>query len=303
MNENNVSFPEHLQPIQLKNFYKYKNISTEKSLKYLLDSLENKYFYFSHPNQLNDPFDANVPNSYEASDKDIENWISKHDRIKRLTVYDVRKKINDGSFIKILDDAAEKDRNNFCILSLCKSDLNEILWGTYADSYSGVCIGYRGIQFDNEEMNNEKIYYIESLNTNKDEFIPSFRKINEKNYFFIRPILYDNDGKHTYNNFKQEETIKNIEYNIYHKKTIWNPENEFRAILINNPLKPNAFNQKIYYGENTLCEILFGYNISADKKKQIIEIVSKSYSKSSVEFFDVKPDLNTFSLKKIKINI
>lgn len=300
MNED-VIFPTKLSPIQTKTFYKYKNISSNESFNYLLDSIKNKYFYFSHPIQLNDPFDANVPNSYEASDMEIQNWLFKHARLTKLSIPDVRKKINDGSLVSVLDSLAEKDRNNFCILSLCSSDLNEILWGTYTDSYSGICLGYNAIQYDNEQIDGENVYYIESINNNYMDFVPELRKINNKKYFFIRPVIYDNDGLHKYNIFQQDK--KNIEYNIYHKKSIWKQENEFRAILINNPLKPNAFNQKIYYGENTLCEILFGYNISADKKKQIIEIVSKSYSKSSVEFFDVKPDLNTFSLKKIKINI
>lgn len=300
MNED-VIFPTKLSPIQTKTFYKYKNISSNESFNYLLDSIKNKYFYFSHPIQLNDPFDANVPNSYEASDMEIQNWLFKHARLTKLSIPDVRKKINDGSLVSVLDSLAEKDRNNFCILSLCSSDLNEILWGTYTDSYSGICLGYNAIQYDNEQIDGENVYYIESTNNNYMDFVPELRKINNKKYFFIRPVIYDNDGLHKYNIFQQDK--KNIEYNIYHKKSIWKQENEFRAILINNPLKPNAFNQKIYYGENTLCEILFGYNISADKKKQIIEIVSKSYSKSSVEFFDVKPDLNTFSLKKIKINI
>ena len=190
---------------------------------------------------------------------------------------------------------------DFCILSLCSYELNEILWGTYADSYSGICLGYRGIQFDNEEIDNEKVFYIESVNTNSEDFIPTLRPLNGRKYFFIRPIMYDNDKMHKYNNFKKSETIKNIEYNIYHKKSIWKSEKEFRAVLINNPLKPKAFNQKIYYGENTLCEIIFGYNCSKDKREKIKSIVKKIYKEDTVKFYEVHPDLNSFSLKKSEI--
>ncbi len=295
MNED-VIFPTKLSPIQTKTFYKYKNISSNESFNYLLDSIKNKYFYFSHPIQLNDPFDANVPNSYEASDMEIQNWLFKHPRLTKLSIPDVRKKINDGSLVSVLDSLAEKDRNNFCILSLCSSDLNEILWGTYTDSYSGICLGYNAIQYDNEQIDGENVYYIESTNNNYKEFVPELRKINNKKYFFIRPVIYDNDGLHKYNIFQQDK--KSIEYNIYHKKSIWKQENEFRAILNSNPFHPNVFNQKVYYGEDTLSEIIFGYRINSEKRNKIIDIVSKNYKCDSVKFYEVKPDLNTFSLKK-----
>lgn len=301
MNSFETLFPQQLKPIQEKVFYKYKNITSENSFNYLLDSLKNKYFYFSHPNQLNDPFDANVPNSYDCSDDEIATWLAEHRLLNMISINDVRKKIKDGSLIKKLDEAAEKERSNFCVLSLCASDVNEILWGTYTDSYSGICLGYKGIQFDYEKIDNENIYYIESVNINATDFVPELRIINKKRYFFIRPVLYDNDGKHKYNNFKKEETIKNIEYNIYHKKTIWKTENEFRAIVINNPLSKKCFDQKIFYGDNTLCEIIFGYNCSEEKRTKIMEVVKNIYQNNSVKFYEIKPNLNTFSLEKEEI--
>lgn len=299
-----ISFPNTLKPIQTRKFFKYKNISTEKAFNNLLDSLENKYFYFSRPNQLNDPFDANVPNEYEATDEEIRNWQKTHPKLLRLHVSDIRKKIENGTLINVLDKAAEKDRNNFCILSLCSSEINEILWGTYTDSYSGVCLGYNTIQFDNEEIDGEKVFYIESINKSSiEEFTPELREINQKNYFFIRPVIYDNDGLHKYNNFRRKETIKNIEYNIYHKKSIWKQENEFRAILLSNPLKPDMFNQKIYYGDNTLCEIVFGYRMCIEKREKIINLVSKKYKPGSVKYYEIRPDLNSFTLKKYSIEV
>ena len=112
MNIDEISFPEQLEPIKNKIFYKYKSVTNDNSFEYLLDSIENKYFYFSRPDQLNDPFDANVPNSYDATDEEIENWLNNHPRLKALSVSEVRNKINDGSLITVLDKAAEKDRNN-----------------------------------------------------------------------------------------------------------------------------------------------------------------------------------------------
>ena len=296
-----ISFPDKLEPIQSRIFYKYKSISTKKGFEYVLDSIRHKYFYFSHPNQLNDPFDANVPNSYECTDLEIKKWLDGYSRLNRLSISNVKNRLNNGSLIKVLDKEAENERNNFSILSLCASNLNEILWGTYANSYSGICLGYRGIQFDNELIDNERIYYFESINTNQKEFLPELRIINEKRYFFIRPVLYDNDGKHKYNIFKKQETKKNIEYNIYHKKSIWSSENEFRAILINNPQSEKTFEQKIYYGDNTLCEILFGYNCPQKKRERISTLVKELNLSNSVTFYEVYPNLTTFSLEKREI--
>lgn len=52
-------------------FYKFKNITD-----YSLDSMKNRYFYFSIPRQLNDPKDCRIPICYEATDEDIYNWIA-----------------------------------------------------------------------------------------------------------------------------------------------------------------------------------------------------------------------------------
>ena len=51
-------------------FYKYKSLPAEQgndTSKWAFDSLIHKYFYFSRPEQLNDPLDCKVLNEYDAN--------------------------------------------------------------------------------------------------------------------------------------------------------------------------------------------------------------------------------------------
>lgn len=54
----------------MKLFYKFKNIE-----KYTLSSLQEKYFYFSTLENLNDSEVCRNLVSYDSSNKDILNWI------------------------------------------------------------------------------------------------------------------------------------------------------------------------------------------------------------------------------------
>lgn len=76
-----------------KPFYKYKKYD-----EYLLDSLENKYFYFAKPSQMDDPFECSViPNFDSTTDEEIRkrlNFIGA--KMPYEDVVAVRKAINSG---------------------------------------------------------------------------------------------------------------------------------------------------------------------------------------------------------------
>ena len=60
-------------------FYKFKNIN-----EYTIDSIKNKYFYFSTPQQLNDPVDCRTPFCYDATNLEILEWIKHAKKMGRL---------------------------------------------------------------------------------------------------------------------------------------------------------------------------------------------------------------------------
>ena len=87
-----------------KKFYKYKSFTDENGndvSMWTLDSLANKYFYFSRPEQLNDPIDCRIFNEYEAEDKDIQNWIDRKppDSRKKFTLKSIRNQLNTGDLV------------------------------------------------------------------------------------------------------------------------------------------------------------------------------------------------------------
>ena len=62
--------------------YKYKNLADLKSFNYALDSLKNKYLYFSRPSELNDPFDCQIQIELESDKTEFESWRNRNlDRI------------------------------------------------------------------------------------------------------------------------------------------------------------------------------------------------------------------------------
>ena len=58
--------------------YKYKNLSNSNNFEYTIDSLINKYLYFSRPSELNDPFDCQIQIDFETNDEEYEAWKSRN---------------------------------------------------------------------------------------------------------------------------------------------------------------------------------------------------------------------------------
>ena len=54
--------------------YKYRSLNHE----YTVESILNKYLYFSRPSELNDPFDCQLSIDLEASDQETLEWIEKN---------------------------------------------------------------------------------------------------------------------------------------------------------------------------------------------------------------------------------
>lgn len=272
-------------------FFKYKSFVDKKGndiSKWTFDSIINKYFFFSRPSQLNDPEDCRVINEYEAEDFEIQNWINKSPSRSRFTVELMRSKLEDGTFESSLEKSARKDEEYFHILSLTDSWQNLHLWKKYASEFSGICIGYKSTFNDgyNDCIQADRLI--------KDvPIVKIFRNVNGKGYFFLQKISYDNDKNHKYNIFKSDdlENRKNIEYAILHKTEKWAKENEYRAFFLDTLMPPADFTPKdllVFYPDNVLAEINFGYNCNLEIQKLIIDYVKNYYSNSNnIHFYQV----------------
>ena len=277
-------------------FYKFKNIN-----KYTYDSLKNKYFYFSTPEELNDPEDCRCPISYTSSDENILNWIE-HAKIlwerkgrdqKSFpfdTVEKVKKAVGPGGELKKILDKTEKEAlNRFHLLSLTDNWTNRKMWETpnYCDNFTGICISYKAYQLQAPQFDS---YFIKVDKNQSLEASFFFKYRDSELYFILRKIEYDNDRQHYYCPFEESYdknymlipsaengNKKNVEYNLFHKTKQWSEENEYRGCYLN---LSGSDNQKVRYKDETLESIIFGYKVKPDeiaKIKNIIQIYYQNY--------------------------
>lgn len=289
-------------------FYKYKSFTDDDGKdisQWTFDSLIHKYFYFSRPEQLNDPLDCKVLNEYNANDDIIENWISKSSSRHFLTVDSIRQRIDSGKFQNSMEASARKDEQHFHVLSLTDSWQNLHMWEKYASCFEGICIGY------NSSFTDEYNYhYIEVNAIIKDvPIVESFRNIDDKGYFELQKVQYDNDGKHKYNVFKSDDKANrdNIAYALLHKTEAWKEENEYRKIIVDklNPFQPDNFVPKdllVFYPDNVLAEINFGYKCNPEMQDVLIKCIKKHYSVwEKIQMYSVKILETNGSLYREKI--
>jgi hypothetical protein len=285
-------------------FYKFKNITD-----YSLDSMKNRYFYFSIPRQLNDPADCRIPICYDATDEDINNWIAHikaqsiaqnrvPEDIELWTPEVIRQRLNNKNLD--LEKAVQKTFDHFHILSLTDKNDKIEMWNhkDYCNKFSGICIGYKAYRLD------EKFpyFYIETLESEREPF---FQQHEGKYYIPLQKIKYDNDGKHYYYPFVENyetdlihplmgntRNNNNIMYNLLNKTRKWNYENEYRGFY--QDLKRNG-ESIVRYPDRIIESITFGKKCSLDVRNEIYNIM-KSYSNfDSIKFYEAKPHC-----KKIK---
>lgn len=278
-------------------FYKYRSLEGQ-SKTYLLDSLKNKYLYFPTPSEVNDPFDCKFMLDFEATDKEILAAIKIGKKRNKNLVLDTvdkfRNAIKDGSIRRMYDKKIDTIISSYHLFSVSRNELNEAMWAHYAQSYTGICLGYQA------ELSG-KTYSFQNCNIKKSKTQSSFDF--EKESLVLNKISYDNDGTHKVNIFKLNEDIskESILYSLEHKKINWQYEEEFRCEKIFEEVNKQCF---VYYPDTLLKEVLFGYQITSENKAEIIKIIKKNYANfNEIDFFDVIPNLQTYQLEKRKIAV
>ncbi|MBR4684005.1 MAG: DUF2971 domain-containing protein [Spirochaetia bacterium] len=280
--------------------YKYRDISNTKSFEYTLDSLKNKYLYFSRPSELNDPFDCQIQVDLSATEEEIIRWLEVYkSRLlpgnKLSTVDSFLKELKKGdaqAFVQKMAKIMIAESNH--LLSLTTNYLNDSMWALYAGKYNGICIGYNicdDLSFDPVKIEATDIFNHYSI------IFPPKKFIFEK-------IEYNNDGKHYVHLLKnRDEQIGNVVYNLTHKKDYWKTESEYRALLFDTELvkqPKTVFSTKVFYDDNLLEEILFGYQVPDVFIDSIRKMIEASYKKT-IKYYKVSPDLYNYTLKKEQI--
>ena len=303
----NTSRPFKIKKNKTMLLYKYSQIN-----EYYLDSLRRKYFYCSHPSKLNDPFDCYVPIKHDERDEFIQKWINintcytydeEDSDFPFFTVASVKNSFKNGKFDKYVYKAfLEKDLDRFFVLSLSNEELNQLLWGTYADSYRGMCIGYKAKTF----VNNSGKYYGLKIKENKFSKWRYFTSENEDNYLNVYDVDYNFLKRREYNCIASQHIFSTKYYDaidefiwdsLHKKKSCWQYESECRGIFHEN--KKGEFLGKLYYEDEILDNITFGYNTSEEAINKIKEIVYENYENADeIKFFRVKLDYTSAILTK-----
>jgi hypothetical protein len=282
--------------MRINTFYKYKAIN-----KYTLDSLKNKYFYYSRQEQLDDPFDMYTPVDTLKTDEEIKELFRRDPETAALHTIDSYKKRQKAS------ETDERYHSKFLEVNqmfhvLCLTPIydNDAMWALYADNYKGIAIGYKA--------NVDNNYYI-SLGTkrpiiNQRQFLLK----QEKERFYenpdlrivLNPVIYDISKLKKFNPLMSDPN--EMLENIYIKKSLWSFEKEYRSVIISPWHRYEDL--KIYYPDNVITEIIFGYKTSEEDIKIVIELIRNNYENfSKIKFYKAVPNRNKFFIEKKTLKI
>lgn len=282
--------------MNINTFYKYKNIND-----YTLDSLKNKYFYYSRQEQLDDPFDMYTPVEILKTDKEIRELFKRYPDLATVNTVDTYKKKQ----IRAQTDEQYHTKffettQVFHVLSLTPICDNDAMWALYADNHKGIAIGYKTMQEDNcnyisfgikREINRQRKFLLEQ---GKDSFYenPDLRIV-------LKPIVYD------ISKIRKFTPLMTDPYemlgNIYIKKPLWSFEEEYRSVIIS---KEHRYKDlKIYYPDEVLSEIIFGYRTSEDDIKRVFEIIKNNYKNfENIIFYKAIPNRDKFTIELKKLS-
>lgn len=300
--------------------YKYRSLSTNADpynpdnktpRDYTLDLLRDNEFYFSSPDQFNDPFDCYIPDFVLKNKAD---WINLADFMKEVTGNDAIKEsiINTGKHYAFDSESSAPPntplhikenlknikkttlREGHRIFSLSKNKDNILMWAHYADSFSGICLGFE-TKTTSKYIYSKKIMAFAELVRDPISYNDTLSK-----YLECYKVKYKNNNKLPIdnNNIKAltsypaqfDKTIKKL---LTRKHKQWKYEDEYRLITNTDIINPST--NKLKFDKAILKEIIFGFNLSTDNietiKKEIKSIILAA-NYPNVNFYQCipKPD-------------
>ncbi len=240
--------------------------------------------WFTHPKELNDPYDIRVPVRFDYSEIDKPEFFevlkmqtqirfpqfppkSREFRVVCDNKLDIIKENPQKHFEENYLELRESDLyDRIGVFSLTSDCLNETMWAHYGNNAKGFCIG-----FDTVDLLKKAPGGFGFVDYEKDPPLHSF----------IRPIS---------ENQKDE---------MYLKNTKWEYEKEFRLLTFRvKSDKDRLFN----FNPAIIKEIVLGSLISNEDRNEIIEILKKKY-KSKVRLFICKASASSYSLQREEIDL
>ena len=90
--------------------------------------------------------------------------------------------------------------------------------------------------------------------------------------------------------------------NEYIKKPIWRFEEEYRSVIISPWHRYKDL--KIYYPDDVLTEIIFGYETSEEDIRKVVKTLKENYGNySEIKFYKAIPNRNKYIIEKKPFSI
>lgn len=181
----------------------------------------------------------------------------------------------------------------FCLTPICD---NDAMWALYAANYNGIAIGY-------EVCDDKRNYFIR---------LGQKRKINKQRQFLLEqrkerfyenpdlrivfsPVVYDISKIKKFTPLLTD--YREMLVNEQIKKSIWSFEEEYRSVIISPWHRYEDL--KIYYHDEVLSEMIFGYECSDEDIKKVFETIRENYANySKIEFYKATPNRNKYIIEK-----
>lgn len=283
--------------MQTNTFYKYKVIND-----FTLDSIKNKYFYYSRQEQLDDPFDMYTPVDTLKTDEEIKELFKRDPETAALYTIDSYKKK------QVASEYDEKYHSKFleatqmfhvlCLTPICD---NDAMWALYADKYKGIAIGYKV----KEDNNNYFISLGEKrkINTQRQFLLKQGKERFYENpdlRIILSPVVYDTSKIKKFTPLLTD--YREMLVNEYIKKPIWSFEEEYRSVIISPWHRYKDL--KIYYPDDVLTEIIFGYETSEEDIRKVVKTLKENYGNySEIKFYKAIPNRNKYIIEKKPFSI
>lgn len=257
--------------------YKYKALNT-----YTIDSIAQKYLFFTRATQLNDPFECWYELNFDFTEEQFREYKKKNHIDEKLTK---------EKAIELMNSEEHRQKRlanlkSYRVLSLAEKSEIDTMWAYYSENYRGLCLGYRAFSLDES---NAKIY----IHKPNIKFCPEIHTEEKSTFFNLKKIKYQDDGKVKLNLITKENS-NIIANNLFIKKECWSAENEYRSVFIFDDEK----DLRIFYPDETLAEVIFGYRMEKENMNMIKYLIEKLYS-NQVNFFIANPNLETMTIEKV----
>lgn len=169
----------------------------------------------------------------------------------------------------------DKQLNKVGIFSLSETDVNQLLWAHYADSFRGLAIGFEATP-DSKLASNEYC-----IKVNYSDERPTF-----KGGGFINETSFYGDGMNIQKISFKDPTFRQA---VSTKKTIWAYEKEWRYI----EEYAGSYNYP-----SRLREIIFGLRCPMEIRRRYISLVKDNFIEP-IAFYEIVERANSSEIAKI----